>query len=103
MTTTIASFTDPARTYSVDVEAGTCSCPDATHRKRICKHIRTLQAEQFAGYVAKAKRVADADLPRLLAKYERLGNWTVCIAIRAEQHDRAVRAAEDAQLKALFS
>ena len=37
----------PARTYAVDLDAGTCDCPDYRNRKVKCKH------QYAAEYVAK--------------------------------------------------
>ena len=40
----VESFREGGVHYSVDLEAGTCSCPDHLYRRRECKHLQAALA-----------------------------------------------------------
>ena len=56
------------RRYIVDLEAGSCDCPDHTHRTAVCKHLRRVAFETGRWSLPKGMdvRSLDASLARAL-------------------------------------
>lgn len=48
----VGSFSDPTKSYIVNMRLETCSCPHATYRGAQCKHIRQAQAQQQRDHAA---------------------------------------------------
>jgi len=82
--------------YLVNVAANTCTCKDFEHRQAKvggrCKHLKQAHAGWFAGLVAKAQALTDAELLHLLPKYEKT-DLAVAVAIRGEIHSRGQQTA----------
>lgn len=72
-------------TYTVDLDAGTCTCPDHEHRGTYCKHLQA--AELHAE--AQAAREADDAWDPMAPDYEALGREPLPMTAGADSRDAA--------------
>lgn len=99
-------FSGAGRSYRVDLQAKSCTCPHYTRRLAgtpgaECKHLQQVRKEQ-AWLIArsKAQRVPDAQMDALMERYA--NDMTIWSALWSEQQARAAAAVRDAELRELF-
>lgn len=90
---TVESFRGEERSYLVDLQANSCSCPHYQRRlagtKEDCKHLlETKRQARWLKLLMIAKGLSDADLTRFLQRYTELGDAEVAGALRVEREER---------------
>ncbi len=96
------------RSYTVNVQAQSCSCPDATFRNRACKHVAAVQEfaaamPQPTAYEKAMEKARKLSTEKLTSSLDLYPDGPVAGAIRIELARRKLAEQRQSALRAVFA